>query len=325
MRFYLLLTCILCASVEVAAEIPEVFFGVRGGYQWAHDSTYKHSTPNNSIINVYGGLQLSPSWSWDGGYQHYSDLNAKATSITVKTRLFDSALRYDWQLQEDFFLYGRLGAAFWDMDKTHHTFEKLQASGISPFGEVGVAYRFTPNLQVSTGYRYINAIGTSATGQYDNNALLIGLIYSLNQPRRTLMVPSTASTTTRPEKILDEQDITTSLKTVRVLFGFDSMVISPGFLHELANVVEVLNSNSQARVIVEGHTDSRGTAPYNQLLSERRAQIVTHKLIELGASASQIEMQGKGEVSPVADNRTAEGRTQNRRVDLKYPFLPLSR
>ncbi|GAK85256.1 outer membrane protein A precursor [Vibrio ponticus] len=52
-----------------ASESPQVFIGAKGGYQWASDDAYNHSEPNGSMIGIFGGLQLSPEWSWDLGYQ----------------------------------------------------------------------------------------------------------------------------------------------------------------------------------------------------------------------------------------------------------------
>ena len=70
-------------------------------------------------------------------------------------------------------------------------------------------------------------------------------------------------------------------------------------------------------VVVEGHTDDRGAASFNQQLSEKRAAAVRAELIANGVSADVIETVGFGESRPVADNDTREGRAQNRRVDIK--------
>ena len=69
-------------------------------------------------------------------------------------------------------------------------------------------------------------------------------------------------------------------------------------------------------ISVTGHTDSRGTAAYNQGLSERRAATVKDYLVSKGIPASKIITSGAGETSPVASNDTAEGRQKNRRVEI---------
>jgi OOP family OmpA-OmpF porin len=68
---------------------------------------------------------------------------------------------------------------------------------------------------------------------------------------------------------------------------------------------------------VIGHTDSTGAADYNQILSERRAKAVADYLASQGVEGTLITTMGMGESSPIADNATAEGRAQNRRVELK--------
>jgi OOP family OmpA-OmpF porin len=75
---------------------------------------------------------------------------------------------------------------------------------------------------------------------------------------------------------------------------------------------------SAAKTIkITGHTDSSGPAEYNQKLSVKRAEAVRDYLISLGADASKMEVSGMGEDKPIADNKTAAGRAQNRRVEVE--------
>jgi OOP family OmpA-OmpF porin len=75
--------------------------------------------------------------------------------------------------------------------------------------------------------------------------------------------------------------------------------------------------SSAITIKITGHTDSSGTAEYNQQLSVRRAEAVRDYLIGIGADASKMEVAGMGETSPIADNKTAAGRAQNRRVEVE--------
>jgi outer membrane protein OmpA-like peptidoglycan-associated protein len=65
-----------------------------------------------------------------------------------------------------------------------------------------------------------------------------------------------------------------------------------------------------------GHTDAQGAAEYNQGLSERRAESATNYLAERGIDSGRLTSVGRGETEPVASNETAEGRQQNRRVEV---------
>jgi len=69
-------------------------------------------------------------------------------------------------------------------------------------------------------------------------------------------------------------------------------------------------------MVVEGHTDSQGNDDANQVLSEQRAKSVRDYLVSRGVAADRITSTGKGETSPVADNKSAEGRANNRRVEI---------
>jgi len=70
-------------------------------------------------------------------------------------------------------------------------------------------------------------------------------------------------------------------------------------------------------IIAVGHADSVGSDAYNQKLSVRRAEAVKAYLISKGIERNRIYTEGKGEKQPVADNRTAEGRAKNRRVEVE--------
>jgi outer membrane protein OmpA-like peptidoglycan-associated protein len=99
-------------------------------------------------------------------------------------------------------------------------------------------------------------------------------------------------------------------------FDFDSATIKPEFEGVLDAGVDVLKENPGASVEVVGYTDSVGTDEYNLGLSERRANAVKDYFVSKGIDASRLTATGRGEANPVADNATADGRAQNRRVEL---------
>jgi outer membrane protein OmpA-like peptidoglycan-associated protein len=101
-----------------------------------------------------------------------------------------------------------------------------------------------------------------------------------------------------------------------VLFGSDRYRLTPAGMAALHKLADVLQQNPQRTVQVEGYTDSLGEADYNQALSERRANSVAVALREMGIDASRIVTRGYGELRPVADNKSAENRQLNRRVEI---------
>jgi outer membrane protein OmpA-like peptidoglycan-associated protein len=84
----------------------------------------------------------------------------------------------------------------------------------------------------------------------------------------------------------------------------------------LQKVIDLINANPGASVLIEGHTDSQGSANLNQVLSQRRAEAVRDALIQKGVDGSRLRAVGLGKDRPVADNGTAEGRARNRRVEV---------
>jgi outer membrane protein OmpA-like peptidoglycan-associated protein len=103
-----------------------------------------------------------------------------------------------------------------------------------------------------------------------------------------------------------------------VLFTTAKWDIKPGAAKNLDQLVALLKKYPNLTVFVEGHTDSVGKDDYNQGLSERRAGAVKDLLVARGVSSSRITAVGHGESLPVADNKTAAGRQQNRRVEIVF-------
>lgn len=101
-----------------------------------------------------------------------------------------------------------------------------------------------------------------------------------------------------------------------VNFVTDSDELLPAAAATLDAAVETLRMNPDLAIEVAGHTDSQGLEAYNQKLSQRRAETVRRYLIANGAT-NNLTVRGYGESEPVADNATAAGRAQNRRVVLR--------
>jgi outer membrane protein OmpA-like peptidoglycan-associated protein len=101
-----------------------------------------------------------------------------------------------------------------------------------------------------------------------------------------------------------------------VLFASNKSQLLPGAQNSLNQVAEALKSQEDKKILVEGHTDSRGSDATNQALSKARADSVASYLVSQGVPADRITTAGLGPSRPVADNNTAEGRANNRRVEI---------
>lgn len=99
-------------------------------------------------------------------------------------------------------------------------------------------------------------------------------------------------------------------------FGFDKANISESSKPLLDVAVERLNECPEIKITIAGHTDSIGSEAYNNTLSYRRAEATKNYFVSKGVSAGRLSTEGLGESDPIAPNDTAEGRAQNRRVEL---------
>lgn len=103
-------------------------------------------------------------------------------------------------------------------------------------------------------------------------------------------------------------------------FGNNSSDIATESLDDLEVLYQIMARDENLMLSIEGHTDSRGAAEYNLQLSQSRADAVKTYLVEKGIDASRITATGYGETQPVDTNETAEGRNNNRRVELNLDY-----
>jgi len=102
----------------------------------------------------------------------------------------------------------------------------------------------------------------------------------------------------------------------KVLFDTDKYNLKKGATKTLKEVAVLLKKYPDNDIAIEGHTDWVGTLEHNQILSENRANSVKKFLVNEGVNADRMKTKGYGKLRPIADNRTAKGREQNRRVEI---------
>ncbi len=102
-----------------------------------------------------------------------------------------------------------------------------------------------------------------------------------------------------------------------VLFASNESTLLPAAVLKLNEVADVLiKGNPDANMVVEGHTDSQGQRQYNMDLGQKRADAVKNQLVARGVAADRIKSVGVGPDRPIADNKSTEGRANNRRVEI---------
>ena len=101
-----------------------------------------------------------------------------------------------------------------------------------------------------------------------------------------------------------------------ILFALDSAAVRSDLRRDLGVVAGNLQAYPNSTISIEGHTDNTGTANYNRILSQRRANAVADILVNNGVPPARLYAVGRGENEPVVSNLSATGRAQNRRVEI---------
>src|SRR5690606_32582234 len=109
-----------------------------------------------------------------------------------------------------------------------------------------------------------------------------------------------------------------------ITFATDSADIASSFYVPLNNLASSFRQYNQNSIEIVGHTDSTGSRAHNMALSQRRAQAVANYLSAQGVDPSRLSTRGAGPDQPVASNATADGRAQNRRVEVTLRPLPVA-
>ena len=102
-----------------------------------------------------------------------------------------------------------------------------------------------------------------------------------------------------------------------IIFDFDSAMLKVDFQKNVNEMAEVFARYPDTDIIIAGHTDSEGSEPYNQKLSERRAISLRNYLVDKGVAPSRLTAVGYGGLRPVSSNDSEENRRMNRRVEIQ--------
>lgn len=237
-------------------------------------------------------------------------------------------------------IYGLVGAGWEDI--TNEKYEN-DDSGFGHYG-LGLKYSITEALSVKGEVRH-----SIKFDHGDNNVFAsVGASYKFGtQPAQEVIEPKmepVKPTEVKPAEVktvikdsdndgvTDDKDLCPNTPagqkvdavgcvkviTLKINFGFDDTTITNEFDAQIKKVADILNSEKAYNVNVEGHADATGSEAYNVDLSQRRAEVVSKRLQELGISKDRISAKWFGSSEPVASNDTKEGRAENRRVDTTF-------
>ena len=168
----------------------------------------------------------------------------------------------------------------------------------------------------STGQCWRNGSWTPATAHPECDGALKPSRVHVVLPSAPVVVEAPKPPVEAPKPKVEAVKITYATDT---LFDFDKSVLKPEGRDMLNGLIGKINHDFTDDVIViaVGHTDWVGTDDYNQKLGMRRAQAVKAFLVSKGMDPKMVYIDSKGEKQPIADNRTAQGRAKNRRVEIE--------
>jgi len=201
-------------------------------------------------------------------------------------------------------------------------------------GGVGLSYRFDNDMKVNLEAKSLRVL--TGDNQADEVIVSLGLSIPLDAP--------TIDPNTCPKKIAgadedrdgitDAEDICPNTPcgytinaqgcpikaTLQINFAVNSANITVYSMPKVERFAKFLNNNTNAHVLIEGHTDSDGSNASNQILSRKRAQSVVTSLVALGVDTRRLRAKGYGETHPISSNATKAGKQQNRRIIAKISY-----
>ncbi|MCP4956794.1 MAG: OmpA family protein [Photobacterium aquimaris] len=312
------------------AEGETVYVGGKVG--WTHFSngceSHNLDCDREAIgAGVFLGYKLNDWLSIEGGYDYlgkakaiYPSLDAPSVDApySAKFQGVELGVKADYYLNDSWNIFGKVGGLAWRADKKGEELNydvQERDEDFSLMLGAGLEYRLTKELKTRIEYQWFDNVGGENTGGSNINFLTVGLTYSFGSKEEAPAIGD-------PEPsvhIVQAEIVTLNELNGQALFAFDSAQLSSEIEVNFASILERLKSNPISKLIIVGHTDSQGSEKYNERLSLRRAQSVANYFESNGIEMSRIQVEGRGETDPIADNNTLEGRSINRRVELISP------
>jgi OmpA-OmpF porin, OOP family len=339
-------TAALGACVAISAQAENV---VKGAY--IAPSLGYHLFDNDRSLDdevSYGfalGNQMTENWAVELAY-NMSKTQSPSVDVDVDYLHLDALYQFtDEKTSSSWTPYIVFGVGEVAVNAENST----KVTDVQWNAGLGVKYAINSNLSLRTDVR-----GLLVADEVNEDTLVnIGLVYAFGKAKAKSVAPAPVTQKVEPvtapavavvEKDSDEDGVFDSKDkcpdsakgskvdadgcyvalegdkefALNVKFQSGKSVIQPDSKGQIAELAEFLTSYPQTNTTVEGHTDSVGSAEYNKALSQQRAEAVRQSLInDYKIAAERVAAVGYGEEKPIADNATAEGQAQNRRVVAK--------
>ena len=310
-KTFLVLPLALLVSGAVNAATDNPFYaGARLGNSFydIKDSTNNIDLENKNLSGgVFAGYQITPWFAAEVGYTNLGSATDKNSEGKFTAQGADLVGKYSYAINDKIDVFAKLGVFYYDWNAKNGA--TGSDNGFASTAGVGAEYYINNNVSTRIEYQYYKDVGGA-----DIQFAGVSLAYHWGAPAPVIA----------PEVVYVDQVSVAKIEELKltVPFAFDSTTITAGDASKLAPFEERLNQYPDATITVVGHTDSTGPEAYNQKLSQERAEAVASALrTHLNVGADRVLSEGRGELDPIAPNDTAEGRSENRRVDIIVPEL----
>jgi len=275
--------------------------GVRGGYDftknWGVEATFNWVPTRYEYTSGYFNRRLQ-QWVGVGDSEYVNVYNYRIEGI------------YNFDLFPDkrFVPFIAVGIGGQTIDYRGDSDAQPDRTRFAPDYGIGLKYFLTENIALRGDVRHVLAIGSI----YNDLEATVGLAFYFGGKKEApAPAPPVAAVPELEKKMMDE-----GRARLNVEFDFDKSDIRPQYHDEIKQVADFMVKYPNTKIAIEGHTDSIGTDEYNQKLSQRRVDSVKDYIIDkFGIDGKRLRSEGFGETRPIADNKTAEGRQRNRRVE----------
>ncbi len=288
-----------------ASAYEDEFYGFQFSYMYGGDIGYLGSNDKTDLHRFYTGIVLdgeeeysiTPSLTLGFGYEVLSD--------PIATE------------QSQGFLSSGVGFRFHLIDYINISFEtkailKINSEDLDFVTNLGLGVMLDEDMNLY--YKQRAPRVKSEEEEIDDN-----IITGYDTSSELLPMPEANEVIQAMQDCEDRKNIKCEKAyRLQVLFDYDKYDIKKKYMSEINKVIDVLKAKRNYLLVVEGHTDSKGSEAYNKVLSQKRADAVKMYITSKGVDYSRVKAIGYGEDMPIASNDTDEGRALNRRVVARF-------
>lgn len=318
-KFFLPLSALVFAFVAspTLADEPGLYVGAGAGLNFLNDLDLSAGGDVDTDLGWAGigalGFRLGNGirTELEGGYR-FNDGDIAGVSSNVRTWSAMANLIYDWDTGSIFEPYAGFGLGAVNTEIANDSEWAFAYQGIA-----GVSFEINDWVEPFIDYRFLGTAGLDADplnndldDELMNNTILGGVRITLWQPaKQAAEAPAPAPA---PEPVAQAPQCGNYI----VFFEFDSADLTPEAMNIIGLAANAAKQAGSCKITVTGHTDTSGSAAYNEALSKRRAETVSAALVDQGVDRSGIAVQWRGETQPLVATGDGIREPQNRRVTI---------